>query len=490
MAPGRFVAGLVLLLAASLSLPARCGHAQWGESPPIDPFERVARATERSEVVPPAGPGLPQASVPMNYGVPGLGAASVGANSGPPQYGTVVAGPPPFQPQGPAYQMSTQLPQPVPDIGPCVLPIGSDPAGGQVLLPAGSNSAYRLLDHLEGNVVARGYYRNDQRIEWTGMESTFGAEGVLTPRLRQQCGEFEFVLDSELNINQPFDQNMLLDDAERRSYAANFQVNTLDVSQLALVTNYQDWTFKAGKFVTPFGRTYFPLYTNSYWDAPFIRTEVIAWRETGMLAHYRSGFFVADLAITNGGGNLQTNSGKTVVGRIGLEEADLWAIGFSARKGAGNGSESHKEFNNYYGVDMMFRIGPFQLSSECVYNEYGFGRPGMDPMDITWVKSIYYRDVSSGQRGTLCTGFGYYVNLGYAEGRWNTALNYGDFYPLYSGSAPNQRVQHRLLGKVAYQLAKPLQLYSELILENGDYIAQENAPRKPLALLEGFQLTF
>ena len=95
-------------------------------------------------------------------------------------------------------------------------------------------------------------------------------------------------------------------------------------------------------------------------------------------------------------------------------------------------------------------------------------------MDITWVKSIYYRDVSSGQQGVPCTGIGYYVNLGYADGPWNATLNYGDFYPLYTGTAPDQRVQHRGLVKVAYRFAEPLQVYSVLIVENGGYIAQEN----------------
>ena len=104
------------------------------------------------------------------------------------------------------------------------------------------------------------------------------------------------------------------------------------------MTNYSDWTFKIGKFVTPFGRTYFPLYTNADWDAPFIRTEVIGWRETGILAHYKSGYFVGDIALTNGGENLYTNSSKFLVARVGLE-SDCWAIGCSAKKGNGNGSE-------------------------------------------------------------------------------------------------------------------------------------------------------
>ena len=82
------------------------------------------------------------------------------------------------------------------------------------------------------------------------------------------------------------------------------------------------------------------------------------------------------------------------------------------------------------------------------------------------------------------------MNLGYIEGRWNTTLNYGDYYPLSTGTAPNQRVQHRGLVKAAYRIREPLQIFSALIVENGGYIAQSTEPRKPVAVLAGFQLTF
>ncbi len=157
-------------------------------------------------------------------------------------------------------------------------------------MPAGPNPAARLLDHLEGNVIVRGYYRNDQRVNWTGMEETFGAEADLTPRLRYRCGDFEFIVDSEFWINQPYERNPLLDTPERRSYAAAFQVNQSEIGKLALVTKYYDWTFKIGKFDTPFGRAYYPIYTNPYlstnqaMDQPYIRTEIIENRETGVRA--------------------------------------------------------------------------------------------------------------------------------------------------------------------------------------------------------------
>ena len=482
---------------AVLSIARTPLRAQWAtEPPPIDPFARLAREPDyaatpsNGSVFPPSSPALngPAGQAPPQ-GAYMQGSPSNPAFFGPPNaypsgppINPGFAAPPPLAVQGQPFQDAMPLPQAVPADG-------AIPPEDQSLPPAAANSAYRFLDHLEGTIVARGYYRNDQRIAWSGVEDNFGAEGIVAPRLRQQCEDFEFLVDSEFYINQPYDANQLLNDPERLSYAANFRVSEFEVSQLALVTNYEDWTLKIGKFVTPFGRTYFPLYTNSRMDAPFIRTEVIGWRETGMLAHYKSGYFVGDVALTNGGQDLGTNSEKALVARLGLE-SDGWAIGCSLKKGGGVGSEDEKEFDNQAGVDLMLRAGPFQISSECVYDQYGFGRPGFDPMDITWVKSIYYRDVSSGTQGVPCTGIGYYVNLGYTDGPWDTSLNYGDYYPLYTGTAPNQRVQHRGIGKVAYQLAKPLQIYSVLILENGGYIAQENQPRIPVAVLEGFQFTF
>ncbi len=363
------------------------------------------------------------------------------------------------------------------------------------LVPGGPNFAARIFDHLEGNIVVRGFYRNDQRVVWSGMEETFGAEADLTPRLRYRYGDFEFVVDSELWINQPYEQNPLENTAERRSYLADFQVDPFAVGQLALVTNYCNWSFRIGKIITPFGRAYYPIYTNPYlspnnpMDQPFIRTEVIQNRETGILAHYKSSLFVGDIALANGGDNLDTNSSKALVARIGLETED-WALGASAKKQDGDGSEAIKEFGTYYGVDMMIRQKPFTLSAECVYDDYGFGRPGFDPNNIYWVKSIYYRDVSFGQQGVPCTGVGYYVDLDYNDGRWGATLDYGEFYPLSSGTAPNQRIERRGLVKLAYRWAEPLQSYTVVILENDGYPAQDGQSRSGVAFLQGFQFTF
>ncbi len=395
-----------------------------------------------------------------------------------------------------SYPVAVPAQQPLPPVGD--LPPPGDYIQGAPcppLVPAGPSPAARLLDHLEGNVVVRGYYRNDQRVNWSGMEETFGAEADLTPRLRYRCGDFEFIVDTEFWINQPYERNPLLNIPERQSYAADFQVNQFEIGKLALVTNYGDWTFKIGKFETPFGRAYYPIYTNPYlstnqaMDQPYIRTEIIENRETGILAHYKSGYFTGDIALTNGGDNMDTNSSKALVARLGLE-SENWAIGASAKKEDGDGSETIKEFGTYYGVNAMLRQKPWTLSAECIYDEYGFGRPGYDPMQIYWIKSIYYRDESSGQQGVPLTGVGYYVDLDYAEGRWDVALDYGEFYPLSTGTAPDQRTERRGLIKVAFQWLSRCRATRSSSWKTTAIWRELNSARSGVAFLQGFQFTF
>lgn len=455
---------------------------------PVDDYPRLANAypaAAPSSIYPPSANAYP--SNPSDTYLPG--SYLPGPASNPPAFS-----PPPSPPPAPSYA----VPAPWQQVPPAAqLPPAADGTnqGDVPAVPGGPGSASRILDHLEGDAIIRGFYRNDQRIRWSGEEETFGAEADLTPRLRYRDGDFEFVVDSEFWINEPYERNQLLNTPERQSYAADFDVDQFAVGKLALVTNCYGWTFKIGKFETPFGRAYYPIYTNPYlstdnsMDEPFIRSEIIVSRETGILAHYKSGYFTGDIALTNGGDNLDTNSSKALVARLGLE-SDNWAIGISGKKEDGDGSETLKEFGNYFGVDLMFRQKPFTLSAECIYDQYGFTHPGFDPLNIYWIKSIYYRDESTGFDDTPITGIGYYVDLDYADGRWDADLDYGEFYPLYVGQAPNQYVNRRGLMKVAYRLAEPLQSYTVLILENGGYIAQNDKPRHGIAFLQGFQFTF
>ena len=265
----------VLILAVGLGLSASPACAQWAaKPPPIDPFARVARSGDSPDGGTVNGPGLPPPSAPAINAPTGPVAAPPGACYPAPPYhphrcsacadcrssGRIVVGPynpppvapPPVAVQGPQFQDPMQLQQTAPAAD-------NIPTKDQSLVPSGTNSVSRLLDHLEVNGVARGYYLNDQRIEWSGMEETFGAEGdyhaPASPAVRRfrirhrQRVLHQRALSTAINCYRTI--------AERKSYAANFQVDQFEISQLALVTNYGDWTFKIGKFVTPFGRYLF-----------------------------------------------------------------------------------------------------------------------------------------------------------------------------------------------------------------------------------------
>jgi hypothetical protein len=336
--------------------------------------------------------------------------------------------------------------------------------------------------------VVRSYYANDQRIEWTGIEATFGVEGAIAPVYRHRFGNWDMTLLGEFYLNQPFNRNLLLDRKERRSYAANYDVDTVEISQLLLGFRREDLEFRVGKMETPFGRTYFPLYSNSRFDAPFIRTEAIRWRETGILVRYDPNWLVCDVAVTNGCDDRDTNSSKALVSRIGIEQ-ERWAGGISLKIQDGIGSEGQKEYNNHVGADLMYRWGIFTLSAEAIYDQYGFRKTTFDPDNIFWGRSIYYRDLNKAREEPI-TGVGYYFNLGFTNGRWTGVLNYGEYYPESIGNPKHDVINRRAIVKLDYDLAKRLEAYAVVILETSGYMAQCNRPRRGTAILTGVQYTF
>lgn len=281
---------------------------------------------------------------------------------------------------------------------------------------------------------------------------------------------------------------MYVNSPERHSYLSNFQPDLFQLSNLYLSMQNENWYFAAGKIETPFGRTYFPLYSNSRIDAPFIRTEAIRWRETGMLARYRSGCFVSNLAFTNGGVDQDTNSSKAAIARLGMD-FDNASFGCSLKTQDGIGSETQKTFNNHLGVDFMVQHGRFRLSGEAIYDEYGFRRPGYNPDDIFWEHSIYYRDVNKAPY-TACQGFGYYVNLDYIGERMTTTVNYGEYYPDELDIPQHDQMNRRLLIKGAYRINRVIQSYTAAILENGDYVAQDRRKRIGYMVMTGLQANF
>jgi hypothetical protein len=333
-------------------------------------------------------------------------------------------------------------------------------------------------------LLARGYYMNDQRIEWSGQEATFGVEAVLDGAITHSWGPWETGLTGQLFLNQPYDRNRLVAPAERSSYLGNFELDTVEISQLYVSLRRDDLLVDLGKFMTPFGRYHFPLYTNSLMDAPFIRSESINWFETGLLLQYDPEPLVFTVGIVNGCEDMDTNSSKAIISRIGCE-FDTFAAGMSVKYQDGIGSEEQKTTNNHIGIDCMYRWGRWVVSGEAIYDEYGFRRE-FDPLEITWGRSIYYRDRYVPGRVPI-TGWGYYANLTYEGEDWTWVLNYGDYYPQQIGDRLHDTANHRGVIKAIRGFGDHLQAYSIVILENDVPEAQAGRLRKGWAVWLGFQ---
>ncbi len=332
----------------------------------------------------------------------------------------------------------------------------------------------------------RGYYINDQRIEWTGQEETFGVEAVLTGRIRRQIGNWDTGLWAEFYLNQPFDRNILVDHPDRASFRSNFDIDTFEISQLFLTARQGDWLFALGKMATPFGRAYYSQYTNSREDGPFIRTESILWRETGAVAQYDPGIWVFTAGLFNGGDERDANSSKALIARVGIDTGNF-VIGASIKAQDGIGSEHQKTFNNHVGLDAMFQRGIFRLSGEVIYDQYGFRKPGVSLQDIYWRRSLYYRQQNQGIDNPI-TGVGYYVNLDVTLERWTFSVNYGAFFPEQIGDPRHDENNRRGLVKIIRHTSRNTDFYLIGIVENELPVpAQTGTERIPWSIIGGFE---
>ncbi len=174
--------------------------------------------------------------------------------------------------------------------------------------------------------------------------------------------------------------------------------------------------------------------------------------------------------------------------RIGVEW-DFFAAGVSVKWQDGIGSDGQKMYNNHVGADLMIRRGRFTLSGEVIYDQYGFRRGGFDPNDITWERSIYYRDQNLAV-GKPITGVGYYVNLDYETECWTITLNYGEFHPEQIGDPLHDVTTRRGIGKIIYHRTPCLDFYSMLLLENDVAGAQAGRLRRGIDVLAGVQFAF
>jgi len=297
---------------------------------------------------------------------------------------------------------------------------------GLALFAAGHEFEIDPQTRLKLDVAFRGYFIDDQRIQWSGQEVTFGAEGAFSVSADRELGKGRVGANGLFFLNQQWGKNVLRDGL-REHYAANFEVDTFEMSVLEVHYQRGPITAAIGKKETPFGRTYFPHSLNNLrLDAPFIRSEAILWRETGLFFTYQKKWLTVDVACTNGEENKDTNSSAAPVARIGFNGSN-WAFGISGKKHDGFGSEKQKTFKNYYGIDFMVRIGKVQVSGEAISDEYGL-KHDYNPDDIFWPRSLYHRDIFYKEEEPI-TGRGGYVNVSYTDLRWAVNFNYGEYRP-------------------------------------------------------------
>lgn len=316
--------------------------------------------------------------------------------------------------------------------------------------------------------VFRSYYLNDQRIQWSGVEATFGAEAAVSADVQRKIKGGHMRLFSEIFLNQPFDRNILTDE-RRAKYMPNFDITPCEIARLYIGVNKGNFSFDLGRKATNFGKNYSLPMLNSFLAQPFIRTEAVLRYETGLFLAYTPGILNVSLAVVNGSSGMDTNSSKAGIIRLGLK-GNNWAFGISAKGQDGIGSENQKRYNNHAGVDVMFKTGRFRFSAEMIYDEYGF-RKEYDEADISWKRSLYYRDIFY-KHETPVTGIGGYACLQYETGRWLAELNYGEYYPEEIGYAFHDDRTKRGIAKLMIRLADNFHLFCMGLFEN-DRVAED-----------------
>ena len=331
----------------------------------------------------------------------------------------------------------------------------------------------------------RSYYLNDQRIQWSGLEATFEAEAVVDAAIEKDFSWGKTIVMGEFYLSQSLGDR-ILKDKNLNKYKTKFEIEPFEISQLYLQIKKGALSFKLGKGKTPFGKTYFPIFSNSRFDTPFIRTDAILWRETGLFFNYKQGLFVFDLAIVNGEEDKDTNSSKAGIARAGIK-GERWAFGFSGKIQDGISSETQKIFKNHAGFDFMFCYSHLIFSGEIIYDEYGFHQDYQG--DISWPQGFYYRDIFYKHK-TPVTGIGGYLDMTYQKKNWLVNLNYGEYYPKKIGKPYHDGTIKRIIAKAAYNITHELQFFIIGLSENERETEEWKSEAKGAVFMLGLQCNF
>lgn len=316
---------------------------------------------------------------------------------------------------------------------------------------------------IEHKLSLRAYLMEDQRIFWSGLERSFGVEGKLILNFSKIKDKRGFFSTLEIFLNQPYGKNILTDN-ERKKYAQSFKVNTFEISRLTIGYKTKSFTIKLGKDYSPFGRIYYPIFFNNYrFSSPFIRSEAILLKETGIFLSYNPSFISIDFAIVNGEENRDTNSFKAGIIRAGLN-FPFFKLGVSLKAHDGIGSEQQKVYKNHLGADLFIKINKVSLSGEFIYDQYGFHKE-FDDSEIFWPTSFYYRDIFY-KYNTPIEGMGGYLNLKIGENNNLLNLSYGEYHPKKIGNPYHDQNIKRFILKGSKKLNKYLLFFITGIIEN------------------------
>ncbi|MGD2093124.1 MAG: hypothetical protein PVH61_43585 [Candidatus Aminicenantes bacterium] len=337
-----------------------------------------------------------------------------------------------------------------------ILGSGYSPLYGEVTVNVNDST------HIGIEALFRAHMLNDQRLQWSGLETTFGVESVLSANIQKKLKKGTLAVVVQLFINQPFDKNILADDS-RQKYLQNFEIDTVEVKQLYIQFSRGNFSIGLGKHASIFGKDHTIGFSNAFFDYPFIRNEAVLNFETGLFISYAPGIFTFDIAVVNGSENMDTNSSKGGMARIGLKGKN-WCFGISAKAQDGIGSEWQKQYKNHAGVDFMFKIGALRIAAEVIYDEYGFHRQySID--DVFWGRSYYYRDIFYKHK-TPITGVGGYLDLQYETSKFLLELNYGEYHPKEIGHPYHDDPIKRALIKLRLKLADGFHIFGVGLLEN------------------------
>jgi hypothetical protein len=364
---------------------------------------------------------------------------------------------------------------------PCFLkaePPGPRPRGLQLLLDDESSVYF--------DATVRSFLILDQRIAWSGVESTYAAEAVLRPRYERQTGRGTWRAQGQFFLNKPM--GAILSDPVRDLYRRNFETRPFEIFQLSLEWETDEWWILLGRIPTPMGRYSVPLLTNALLDAPFLRTEIVGFAETGMFLRWRPGIWTFDLGLSNGESTLDTNSTKALLARWGFDlpaaSAGLWL-----RAHDGTGSEQQKLFGSFLGFDAQIRRGRWTIYTEGIIDEHGFYRGDGNPAALGR-RSLYHREVYRGTRAPILGG-GFHVGVMLSWEDFWIDWNYGVYWPERLGIPSHDEPVKRAMFKFVWSVSPRFDVYAAAIAENSrpqPFVELYN--NSPRAMLLGAKFEF